>query len=232
MITLKGIKKTFGLFEALKGINLTFATGDFVTIVGQNGAGKSTLLKIMAGLMSPSLGEIIINGNTFKNGSGMHREEMGVVTHQACLYPSLSAYANLLFYGRLFKVKDLHSRIEEMLKRVGLWDRKDDPVTTYSCGMKQRLAISRAVLHHPSLLLLDEPFSGLDPRAVEDFKELLNEFKEEGKTIIMITHQLDVGYELADRLTVMHKGRVTLDEKKAKLPWDKFHDLCHSAGDL
>ena len=229
---MKGIKKTFGLFEALKGITVEFATGDFVTIVGQNGAGKSTLLKIMAGLMAPSLGEIVINGNTFKNGSGMHREEMGVVTHQACLYPSLSAYSNLLFYGKLFMVKELHSRIEEMLKRVGLWERKDDPVTTYSCGMKQRLAISRAVLHHPSLLLLDEPFSGLDPRAVEDFKELLNEFKEEGKTIIMITHQLDVGYELADRLTVMHKGRVILDEEKSKLSWDKFHELCHSAGDL
>jgi heme exporter protein A len=232
LIALKGIKKTFGLFEALKGITVEFATGDFVTIVGQNGAGKSTLLKIMAGLMAPSLGEIVINGNTFKNGSGMHREEMGVVTHQACLYPSLSAYSNLLFYGKLFMVKELHSRIEEMLKRVGLWERKDDPVTTYSCGMKQRLAISRAVLHHPSLLLLDEPFSGLDPRAVEDFKELLNEFKEEGKTIIMITHQLDVGYELADRLTVMHKGRVILDEEKSKLSWDKFHELCHSAGDL
>ena len=232
MITLKGIKKTFGLFEALKGINLAFATGDFVTIVGQNGAGKSTLLKIMAGLMSPSLGEIIINGNTFKNGSGMHREEMGVVTHQACLYPSLSAYANLLFFGKLFNVEGLHGRVEEMLKRVGLWERKDDPVTTYSCGMKQRLAISRAVLHHPSLLLLDEPFSGLDPRAVDDLKALLNEFKKEGKTIIMITHQLDVGYELADRLTVIHKGRVILDEEKSKLPWDKFHELCHSAGDI
>lgn len=232
MIILKGIKKTFGLLEALKGINLEFVTGDFVTIVGQNGAGKSTLLKIMAGLMAPSLGEIIINGNTFKNGSGMHREEMGVVTHQACLYPSLSAYANLLFFGKLFMVKELHSRIEEVLKRVGLWERKDDPVTTYSCGMKQRLAISRAVLHHPSLLLLDEPFSGLDPRAVEDLKELLNEFKEEGKTIIMITHQLDVGYELADRLTVIHKGRVIHDEEKSKLSWDKFHELCHSAGDI
>ncbi len=232
MIALKGIKKTFGLFEALKGINLEFSTGKFVTIVGRNGAGKSTLLKIMAGLMAPSLGEIIINGNTFKNGSGMHRENMGVVTHQACIYPSLSAYANLLFYGKLFKVKELKSRVKEVLERVDLWERKDDPVTTYSCGMKQRLAISRAILHQPSLLLLDEPFSGLDPRAVEDLKKLFYEFKNEGKTIIMITHQLDAGYELADRLTVLHKGKVTLDEDKSKLSWEKFREFCHTAGDI
>jgi heme exporter protein A len=232
LITLKGIKKNFGLFEALKGINLDVSAGDFVTVVGQNGAGKSTLLKIMAGLMAPSYGEIIINGKIFKNGSGMHREEMGVVAHQACLYPSLSAYANLLFFGKLFLVKELKSRVEEVLKRVGLWERKDDPVTTYSCGMKQRLAISRAILHHPNLLLLDEPFSGLDPRAVEDLKKLLTEFKEEGKTIVMITHQLDAGYELADRITVMHKGRVALDEEKSKLSWEQFHEFCHAAGDL
>ncbi len=232
MIALKGIKKTFGLFEALKGINLEFSTGKFATIVGRNGAGKSTLLKIMAGLMAPSVGEITINGSTFKNGSGMHREDMGVVAHQACIYPSLSAYANLLFYGKLFMVKELKNRVKEVLERVDLWERRDDPVTTYSCGMKQRLAISRAILHQPSLLLLDEPFSGLDPRAVEDLKALLCEFKDEGKTIIMITHHLDAGYELADRLTVLHKGKVVVDEDKSKLPWENFYKFCHNTGDI
>jgi heme exporter protein A len=129
-------------------------------------------------------------------------------------------------------VKKLKNRVKDVLKRVDLWERKDDPVTTYSCGMKQRLAISRAILHQPSLLLLDEPFSGLDPRAMEDLKKLLCEFKNEGKTIIMITHHLDAGYELADRLTVLHKGKVVLDEEKSKLPWENFYEYCHNTGDI
>lgn len=231
-ITLENVKKRYGHYEAVRGVDMEVEEGDFLIIVGENGAGKSTLLKIMAGLITPTSGRVLIDGVPLNGSNGRMREKLGVVIHQACLYPSLSAYINLHFFGRLFSVNDLHGRIEGVLRRVGLWDRKDDPVSTYSCGMKQRLAIARALIHDPSILLLDEPFSGLDPRAVDDLRALLLEFKREGRTVVMVTHNLKEGYDLSERLAIMAKGRITLLEKRSHITWKRFQKLYYSPGAL
>ncbi len=229
-ITIENVKKRYGHYEALRGVSLEVGEGDFLVIVGENGAGKSTLLKIMAGLVTPTSGRVLIDGVPLNSANGEIRGRLGVVIHQSCLYPSLSAYKNLQFFGRLFSVDHIQERIERVLARVRLLDRKDDPVSTYSCGMKQRLAIARALLHDPSILLLDEPFSGLDPRAVDDLKTLLLEFKEEGRTVVMVTHNLREGYELSERLAIMAKGRLVHLEERSSIPWERFQEVYYSAG--
>ena len=229
-ITLEEVRKRYGHYDAVRGVSMEISEGDFLVIVGENGAGKSTLLKMMAGLVVPTSGRVLIDGVPLNGSNGRVRGRLGVVIHQSCLYPSLSASLNLLFFGRLFSVQAIHRRIEEVLKRVGLWERRDDPVSTYSCGMKQRLAIARALLHDPSILLLDEPFSGLDPGAVDGLKALLLGFKGEGRTIVMVTHNLKEGYDLSERLAIMAKGRVVFLKERAQVPWERFQEIYYSIG--
>ncbi|MFQ5900341.1 MAG: heme ABC exporter ATP-binding protein CcmA [Thermodesulfobacteriota bacterium] len=225
VVSLKGIRKSFGVFEALKGVDLTINKGDFVSIVGPNGAGKSTLMRILAGLMFASSGKTFVMGKSLEDGDAAIRAMIGVVTSQSCLYPSLTAYDNLKFYGRLFQIDKLTERIEEVLKKVGLWERRDSQIKTFSSGMKQRVAIARAIIHKPRLLLLDEPFSALDPVAVRDLMELLKKFREEGKTVVLVTHRLYEGYNLATRLIVMRRGLMAFSKERAGISWEEFNEV-------
>lgn len=227
MITVKDVTKSFGHTEALRGVSLEVEPGGFAVVFGDNGAGKSTLLRIMAGLMAPSSGEVAVDGTPIGRADDSYRTKIGVVGHQAYLYPSLSAEANLVFFGRLFGIGDPRERAGEALREVGLWGRKEDAVATYSSGMKQRMAIARAILHRPDVLLLDEPFSGLDAGSSEHLKELLRGFKEEGRTVVMVTHRLRDGFDLARSVVILHRGRVNLNEDRSGLEWHEFDERYH-----
>lgn len=206
MITLTALTKQYGLFPVLRGVTLQVGQGEFVALVGPNGAGKSTLLRIVATLLAPSSGEVQVGGWPLPAHAERVRQHIGLVSHQALLYGDLSAVENLLFFARLYGVPA--SRSVDALRRVGLAARQNDPVRTFSRGMLQRLAIARATLHEPEVLLLDEPYTGLDPAASGLLDELLRQQQALGRTILMITHDLIHGLNVCDRIAILHRGRI------------------------
>jgi heme exporter protein A len=222
---LDNVKKRYGHTEALKGVSFELCEGDFMSVFGPNGAGKSTLLKILSTLTKPSEGEIFFRGIPLKKMKDDFRRHFGVISHQPYLYENLSAMENLLFYGRLYGVKDTEKRADLLLKRVELLARKHDRVRTYSRGMLQRLSIARALMHDPDIILLDEPYTGLDQHASLVLTGILKEQFSMKKTIVMVTHNLPRGYELASRITVVKGGRFTLDDKKENIPEREFEDI-------
>jgi heme exporter protein A len=165
LIIVNSLTKQFGPFLALRGIDLDIRPGEFVTIVGPNGAGKTTLLRILATLSRPTHGHVSIAGHPLPKGADDARRQIGLLSHQPLLYGDLTAEENLRFFGQMYDVPQLEARILELLDRVELLDRRQDRARTFSRGMQQRLAIARALLHDPAVVLLDEPFTGLDPRS-------------------------------------------------------------------
>ena len=173
MIQVRGLVKSFGSKVALDGVDLDVAEGEFLTLVGPNGAGKTTLLRILATLTRPTEGSVRVAGYDLAREGAEIRRRVGLASHQTLLYDDLSAEENLRFYGRMYDVTDLEERITALLQRVGLEHRRHDPVRTFSRGMQQRLSIARALLHDPAILLLDEPYTGLDQQAMEVLREVL-----------------------------------------------------------
>lgn len=208
MIEVRGLTKTYGLLPVLRGVNLTVEAGEFVTLVGANGAGKSTLLTILATLAKPTDGTVKIGGWPLPQQANRVRRHIGLVSHQSLLYRDLSAEENLQFYARLYQLQDRDALVEAALRRVGLSVRARDPVRTFSRGMKQRLTIARATLHAPDVLLLDEPYTGLDQDASRLLDELLLREKEFGRTILLITHNLLRGFNLSDRVAILSRGKI------------------------
>ncbi|MGC8825601.1 MAG: heme ABC exporter ATP-binding protein CcmA, partial [Anaerolineae bacterium] len=170
----RGISKAFGRYRVLRGVDLRIEQGEFLALLGPNGAGKTTFLRILATLSRPTEGRAWINGQPLDGDTRRVRQQIGLVSHQTFLYGDLTAEENLRFYGRLYRVPALEDRIAELLERVGLYERRHDPVRTFSRGMQQRLSIARAVLHDPPVLLLDEPDTGLDQQAARMLRELLS----------------------------------------------------------
>jgi len=224
MIEVKGLVKSFGPTIALRGVNLSVPEGQFVTLVGPNGAGKTTMLRILATLSRPTMGAVKIGGHELPQGAAEVRRHIGLVSHQTLLYGDLSAEENLRFYGRMYTVPDLNARITLVLEQVGLAHRRRDPVRTFSRGMQQRLAIARAVLHHPSLMLLDEPYTGLDQDAATRLEAVMSTVGTEGRTVVMTTHDLDRGLAVADRVAILAKGRVTFEAERAQLDSAAFKE--------
>lgn len=208
MIEIDSLYKTFGARYALRGIDLRIDEGEFVTLFGPNGAGKTTLLKLLATLSRPTRGEIRVQGHRLTGDWTEARRYIGLVSHQSFLYSDLTAEENLRFYASLFDVENVASRIDMLLGAVGLQNRARDVVRTYSRGMLQRLAIARALIHDPLILLLDEPYTGLDQAASERFTDLLAETGRAERTVIMTTHNLEQGLALCDRVLVMNRGEV------------------------
>ena len=173
MIEVRGLVKSFGGKVALDGVDLDVAEGEFLTLVGPNGAGKTTLIRVLATLTRPTEGSVRIAGYDLVGQGTEIRRRIGLASHQTLLYDDLSAEENLRFYGRMYEVPDLEERITALLQRVGLEHRRHDLVHTFSRGMQQRLSIARALLHDPAILLLDEPYTGLDQHAAEVLKEVL-----------------------------------------------------------
>jgi heme exporter protein A len=208
MVHVDAVTKRFGNVLALRGVSLQLQRGRCLGIFGPNGAGKTTLLKILATLTRPSTGTVSIAGyDTIRQGDKI-RPLLGVLSHQTFLYGHLTAVENLQFYGRMFGVKKLPERIAEMLCAVSLESHARQQVRTYSRGMRQRLAIARVLLHSPALLLLDEPYTGLDHQAAACVQELLRQFHATDRTIILSTHDIQRGLELCDEVAIQCHGKI------------------------
>lgn len=221
MIEIRGVAKYFGRFSALRDLTLTIQPGDFVALFGRNGAGKTTLLRILAGLTRPSSGSVEIHCPSPQSPQ-LARGMMGYLSHNTALYADLTGIENLRFYARLHNLHASDRELEERVGRVGLAGRGRDPVRNYSRGMQQRLAIARAFMHDPSILLLDEPFTGLDQQGTEFLKRHLGEARRLSKTCVMAIHDPMLGHELATRLVVIEKGVVALDVKREEMNYETF----------
>lgn len=217
MIQIQNLTKTFGPQRALRGLSLEVAEGEFLTLFGPNGAGKTTLLKILATLMRPTSGRVLVQGHALNAAWTEVRRYIGFVAHQSFLYPDLSAEENLRFYGRLYDLPDGQARAREVVEWVGLTPRFYDPVRTFSRGMLQRLAIARALLHDPLILLLDEPHTGLDEAAAERLHAILARISSQGRTVLMSTHDLQRGLALANRAVIMQSGRIVFEARRTDL---------------
>jgi heme exporter protein A len=221
MIRIEGLVKSYGLQPVLRGLSLHVRSGEFLTLVGPNGAGKTTLLRIVASLLKPTAGQVSVGGWPLPEHASRVRRHIGLVSHHSLLYGDLTAAENLAFVARLYSLEGAEARIEAALKEVGLAARQRDPVRTFSRGMVQRLTIARATLHEPDVLLLDEPYTGLDQDATQLLDNLLRGEAERGRTILMITHDLDRGLNLCERIAILNRGKIVeLFERDAVSPAD------------
>ncbi len=225
LIEVVHLRKAFGRHRVLKGIDMSIEAGSSVVMFGPNGAGKTTFLRILSTLSKPTSGTVRVSGVDIKNNPEGIRQYLGLVSHAPLLYDDLTAYENLRFYARLYDLDAPHDRIQELLERVGLWHRRHDLVRTFSRGMVQRMAIARALLHNPPILLLDEPDTGLDPQAAEMMTDLLREIGGSERTIIMTTHHLERGLELADRVVMLVGGLIVFDAPASDIAYDQLRPL-------
>ena len=214
MINVRKLIKRFGLKTVLRGLDFHVEAGDFVALLGPNGAGKTTFLRILASLSRPSMGEVSIAGYRLPDQAAAVRRRLGVVSHLPLLYGDLTAEENLRFYGRMYGVIDLQRRVAEVLDLVGLTARRRDLVRTFSRGMAQRLAIGRAVLHDPDVMLFDEPHTGLDQDASVMLDTVLREVAALGRTVVMTSHDLSRAGDLASRFDVLSKGVITASVRR------------------
>ena len=206
MITVKKLVKRFGLKTVLRGLDFEVQPGEFVALLGPNGAGKTTFLRILASLSRPSLGNVTVAGHQLPHEAAAVRARLGVVSHLPLLYGDLTAEENLRVYGRMYNISALEPRITEVLEMVGLEHRRRDLVRTFSRGMQQRLAIGRAVLHDPDVMLFDEPYTGLDQDASSMLDEVLKTVAAKGRTVVMTSHDLVRAEELATRFDILSRG--------------------------
>lgn len=207
------LTKRFGAFRAVSNLTLEIEEGEFAALFGPNGAGKTTLLKLVAGLLKPTSGTISLQFN----GSGVERRRVGYVSHQSLLYQEMTGIENLLFYSRLYGVTRPRERSRRVLEEMGLSGAAGQLVREYSRGMKQRLTLGRALLHEPNLLLLDEPYVGLDEQGNRLLTRILRSLKDGAHTAILVTHNLAEGLELCDRVLIQHRGSLVYDRSSKGL---------------
>jgi heme exporter protein A len=217
MIQVHKLVKRFGSKTVLRGLNFEAREGEFVALLGPNGAGKTTFLRILASLARPTLGTVIIAGFSLPAQAAAVRARLGVVTHLPLLYGDLTAEENLRFYGRMYGVTELNSHIDEVITKVGLASRRNNLVRTFSRGMQQRLAIGRAILHNPGVILFDEPHTGLDQDACEMLDGLLRDVLGRGRTVLITSHDLARVENLATRFDVLSHGVITASIRRDEL---------------
>lgn len=222
MIQVRKLVKRFGLKTVLRGVDFEVQEGEFVALLGPNGAGKTTFLRILASLSRPAMGEVRIAGYRLPHQAAAVRRILGVVSHQPLLYGDLTADENLQFYGRMYGVPRLEQRVVEVLEMVGLASRRRDLVRTFSRGMQQRLAIGRAVLHDPEVMLFDEPHTGLDQDACVMLDNVLREVAARGRTVVMTSHDLARAADLASRFDVLSRGQVVASASRAEMEPDQL----------
>jgi heme exporter protein A len=228
-IELQGLTKSFGAHHVLRGIDLKVSAGERLAIFGPNGAGKTTLIKIVATLIRPSSGTVLINGTSIRDKPEQIRSRLGVMGHQTFLYDNLTVYDNLKFYGSMYGVNNLDRTVREVIARVELESRLYDRVGTLSRGMQQRVSLARAIIHSPSILFLDEPEAGLDPHSVNILQGILNNSGNERSTVLFTSHNIERGLELCDRLAILSEGKIVyqgpkdeLDAANFKLVYDRY----------
>ena len=228
MIKVRRLVKTFGPKPVLRGLDFQVGQGEFVALLGPNGAGKTTFLRILATLSRPKMGEVIVAGHHLPEEAAAVRRRLGVVSHQPLLYGDLSAEQNLRFYGWMYGVGELDRRMDEVLHLVGLNPRRRDLVRQFSRGMQQRLAIGRAILHRPDILLFDEPHTGLDQEAAAMLDQVLREIASAGRTVVMTSHNISRAADLADRVDILSKGVITASENTDALDSIQLTELYRS----
>jgi heme exporter protein A len=211
LIKIQNLVKKIGDKIILRNLNLEVKAGETIAVLGPNGAGKSTLLKVVATLIKPTSGEVIIHGFDLKKDVNKIRENIGYLPHASLLYEHFSPLENLKFFGSLYSVKNLEERSKELIKQVGLGFFMNEPVKGFSRGMIQRVAIARAMVHHPELLLLDEPHTGLDQKAIGILNDVVQAYKENGFTTLIVTHDLKQAALICDRIIIIQNGKVSDD---------------------
>ena len=225
-IEARGLVKQFGNRRGLDGVDLALPQGAFLSIFGPNGAGKTTLLRELALLARPTRGSLSMLGVDALEEPERLRGRIGLISHRSMLYGDLTAYENLAFFASLYGIEGAaaRERIEELLRLVELDHRRNDCARTFSRGMQQRLSIARALVNDPAIVLLDEPYSGLDPHAAELFDQLIGRVRE-GRTFVMVSHDLDKGFDLCTHALVLARGRVVVCADKTQIDRAAFRDL-------
>ena len=226
-LDLVDLSRSFGRRKALSHVSLTCRAGEIVGLLGPNGAGKSTLLSIVSTLLAPTAGEVRYGGRTAREVGAELRSCLGLLAHDLHLYPELTAEENLTFFGELYGLTNVRARTTAALSHAGLVDRAQDFVSEFSRGMRQRLALERALLHEPRLLLLDEPFTGLDDASGRALIERLKQLKKAGCIVLLATHDLDLAEELLDRAVVLRDGRLIALEQQAGTLRDRYRAQLH-----
>ncbi len=211
MIITKNLSKKFGDYLAVSKLTLSIPPGEVFGLLGPNGAGKTTTIRMLTALIGPTSGQANVAGFEIGKDDYEIRKTVGILTESPGLYTRLSAERNLVFFAKLYEVEDIPGQVERYLRMLGLWDRRQDQVGTFSKGMRQKLAIARALLHEPRVLLLDEPTSGLDPEAARLVREFISELRQEGRTILICTHNLDEADRLCDRIAIFNSQLLALD---------------------
>jgi len=218
ILEVSNLSKTFGNVEALKRVSFSIQNGEFYGLLGPNGAGKTTTINIISTISQPDTGYVKINGMDLKNHSIECKKSIGVVPQEIALYNELSAHENLMFWGSLYSLNyaDLQNKIDETMSLMGLTDRKEDKIKTYSGGMKRRINIASALLHSPKILIMDEPTVGIDPQSRNLIFDVLEELHKNGMTIIYTTHYMEEAERLCDRIGIIDHGNIiaegTIDE--------------------
>ncbi len=218
-ISAQSIYKNFGKIKALQAVSFSIHKGELFALLGPNGAGKTTLIKILAGIIPPDKGQVLIDGKDFFKDISTFKKEIGVVPQTINLEPELSLEENLLIHGLIYRMslKKIKQRIKEVLLFADLLERKKDKVKHLSGGMKRRLLIARALMHEPSILLLDEPTVGLDPQIRRKLWELIKKIQLKGATILLTTHYMEEAEQLADKVAFIHKGKLIVIDTPSNL---------------
>ena len=225
-LTFAHVTRNFGRRRALNRVSLECRAGEVVALLGPNGAGKSTLLSIAATLLEPSSGDVRYGQDTAKGLGAALRRHIGLLGHDLFVYPELSAAENLTFFGRMYGLRDVAARVDAALDRTGLTPRRDEPVAGFSRGMRQRLALERALLHTPRLVLLDEPFTGLDDAATQALRDRLGSLRGDGAIVLVATHDLETIELVVDRAVVLQNGRLVPVESGGGSLRERYRRSC------
>lgn len=215
MIEIDGLSKRYDDNLAVDNLQLDIRAGEVFGFLGPNGAGKTTTIRMLAGLIRPTAGTARVAGYRLGADDTSLRQNVGILTEAPGLYDRLSAERNLNFYAQLYEIEDVSGQVEKYLRMLGLWGRRHEATGTFSRGMRQRLAIARALLHEPKVLFLDEPTSGLDPQAARLVREFIEELSSAGRTILLCTHNLDEADRLCDRIGVINARLLAVDTPAA-----------------
>jgi ABC-2 type transport system ATP-binding protein len=215
MIEAVGLTKRFATVTAVDNLSFAVEAGEVFGLLGPNGAGKTTTIRMLSALVGPTAGEARVAGYQLGKEDNQIRRKIGILTEAPGLYDGLSAERNMAFYAEMYDVADVAAQVEKYLRMLGLWERRHELVSQFSKGMRQKLAIARALLHEPAVLFLDEPTSGLDPEMARLVRGFIDELRSEGRTIVLTTHNLDVADRLCDRVGVIRASLLTLDTPKA-----------------
>lgn len=213
IIEARGVVKAYGLRPVLRGLDLTVERGTFLALLGANGSGKSTFLRLLTGLTRPNGGSLHIGGWAMPQEAAAVRSQIGLVSHKSLVYDNLTARENLMFFGRMYNLPkaELRTRVDDLLKQVGLFRHAETLPRAYSRGMLQRLSIARALMHQPEILLFDEPYTGLDQTATGVLDRMLIGAHQQGRTVIMVTHEIARAAEMAQRVAIIAKGVIGYD---------------------